>query len=61
MYELLGGKTFRSISWKTLFDCLSIYEEKFKQSIQSSGAMLPEFQEGDAKALVAYVDVLQKV
>ncbi|CAA6666415.1 unnamed protein product [Spirodela intermedia] len=61
VYELLGGKTFRSIGWKTLFDCLSIYEEKFKQSIQSSGAMLPEFQEGDAKALVAYLDVLQKV
>ncbi|PSS20924.1 Nuclear pore complex protein [Actinidia chinensis var. chinensis] len=61
VFELLQGKTFRSIGWSTLFDCLSIYEEKFKLSLQSAGAMLPEFQEGDAKALVAYLNVLQKV
>lgn len=61
VFELLQGKTFRSIGWSTLFDCLSIYEEKFKQSIQSPGSLLPEFQEGDAKALVAYLNVLQKV
>ncbi|KAL6992053.1 hypothetical protein U1Q18_010164, partial [Sarracenia purpurea var. burkii] len=61
VFELLHGKTFRSIGWSTLFDCLSIYEEKFKQSLQIAGAMLPEFQEGDAKALVAYLNVLQKV
>ncbi|XP_052198623.1 nuclear pore complex protein NUP205 isoform X2 [Diospyros lotus] len=61
VFELLKGKTFRSIGWSTLFDCLSIYEEKFKQSLQSAGAILPEFQEGDAKALVAYLNVLQKV
>ncbi|KAL2479697.1 Nuclear pore complex protein [Abeliophyllum distichum] len=61
VFELLNGKTFRSIGWSTLFDCLSIYEEKFKQSLQSPGAMFPEFQEGDAKALVAYLNVLQKV
>ncbi|XAR66900.1 hypothetical protein NMG60_11013275 [Bertholletia excelsa] len=61
VFELLQSKTFRSIGWSTLFDCLSIYEEKFKQSLQSAGAMLPEFQEGDAKALVAYLNVLQKV
>ncbi|KAF7147071.1 hypothetical protein RHSIM_Rhsim03G0247900 [Rhododendron simsii] len=61
VFELLQGKTFRSIGWSTLFDCLSIYEEKFKQSLQSPGAMLPEFQEGDAKTLVAYLNVLQKV
>ncbi|KAI8022266.1 Nuclear pore complex protein NUP205 [Camellia lanceoleosa] len=61
VFELLQGKAFRSIGWSTLFDCLSIYEEKFKQSLQSAGAMLPEFQEGDAKALVAYLNVLQKV
>lgn len=53
--------TFRSIGWSTLFDCLSIYEEKFKQALQSPGAVLPEIQEGDAKALVAYLNVLQKV
>ncbi|KAL3825107.1 hypothetical protein ACJIZ3_021136 [Penstemon smallii] len=61
VFELLQGKTFRSIGWSTLFDCLSIYEEKFKQSLQSPGALLPEFQEGDAKALVAYLIVLQQV
>ncbi|WCJ29645.1 Nuclear pore complex protein NUP205 [Euphorbia peplus] len=61
VYELLQGKAFRSVGWSTLFDCLTIYDEKFKQSLQTTGAMLPEFQEGDAKALVAYLNVLQKV
>ncbi|XP_021276501.1 nuclear pore complex protein NUP205 isoform X2 [Herrania umbratica] len=61
VYELLQGKAFRSIGWSTLFDCLSIYDEKFKQSLQTAGAILPEFQEGDAKALVAYLNVLEKV
>lgn len=61
VYELLQGKAFRSIGWSTFFDCLSIYDEKYKQSLQTAGAMLPEFQEGDAKALVAYLNVLQKV
>lgn len=61
VYDLLKGNTFRSIGWSTLFDCLSTYEEKFKQSLQDAGAILPEFQEGDAKALVAYLIVLQKV
>ncbi|XP_022143113.1 nuclear pore complex protein NUP205 [Momordica charantia] len=61
VFELLQGKAFRSVGWTTLFDCLSIYDEKFRQSLQTAGAMLPEFQEGDAKALVAYLNVLQKV
>ncbi|KAK6945090.1 Nucleoporin Nup186/Nup192/Nup205, partial [Dillenia turbinata] len=61
VFQLLQGKTFRSIGWNTLFDCLSVYEEKFKQALQSTGAILPEFQEGDAKALVAYLNVLRKV
>ncbi|KAJ4837663.1 hypothetical protein Tsubulata_013874 [Turnera subulata] len=61
VYELLQGEAFRSIGWTTLFECLTIYDEKFKQSLQTAGAMLPEFQEGDAKALVAYLNVLQKV
>ncbi|BBH08489.1 Protein of unknown function D [Prunus dulcis] len=61
VFELLQGKVFRSVGWSTLFDCLSIYDEKFKQSLQIAGAMLPEFPEGDAKALVAYLNVLQKV
>ncbi|TVU02504.1 hypothetical protein EJB05_51989 [Eragrostis curvula] len=61
VYELLQGKVYRSVGWSTLFDCLSIYEEKFKKSIQSSASMLPDFPEGDAQALVAYLAVLQKV
>lgn len=61
VYELLKGKAFRSVGWNTLFDCLSIFDQKFKQSLQSTGTVLPEFQEGDAKALVAYLSVLQKV
>ncbi|KAL5547863.1 hypothetical protein UlMin_003094 [Ulmus minor] len=70
VFELLQGKAFRSVGWSTLFDSLSIYDEKFKQSLQTAGAkqslqtagaMIPEFPEGDAKALVAYLNVLQKV
>ncbi|KAK4397041.1 Nuclear pore complex protein, partial [Sesamum angolense] len=61
VFELLQGKTFRLIGWSTLFECLSIYEDKFKHSLQSPGAVLPEFQEGDAKALVAYLTVLKQV
>lgn len=61
VFELLHGKTFRSVSWSTLFDCLSIYADKFKQTLQSTGSLLPEFPEGDAKALVAYLTVLRKV
>ncbi|CAA7019609.1 unnamed protein product [Microthlaspi erraticum] len=61
VYELLKGTTFRSIGWATLFDCIRIYDDKFKQSLQTSVTMMPEFLEGDAKALVAYLNVLQKV
>ncbi|KAK1312026.1 hypothetical protein QJS10_CPA07g00690 [Acorus calamus] len=61
VYELLQGKTFHTIGWNTLFDCLTIYEQKFKQALQSTGTMLLDFQEGDAKVLVAYLAVLQKV
>ncbi|KAL9275467.1 Nuclear pore complex protein NUP205-like protein [Drosera capensis] len=61
VFELLQGKSFRSVSWGTLFDCLSIYADKFKQSLEVSGSTLPEFPEGDAKALVAYLLVLKKV
>nr|GLL44798.1 probable bifunctional methylthioribulose-1-phosphate dehydratase/enolase-phosphatase E1 1 [Ipomoea trifida] len=39
----------------------SIYEEKFEQAIQSPGPMLLEIEEGDTKAIVAYLNVLQKV
>ncbi|KAK1264926.1 hypothetical protein QJS04_geneDACA016129 [Acorus gramineus] len=61
VYELLQGKTFHTIGWNTLFDCLTIYEQKFKQALQSTGTMLLDFQEGDAIVLVAYLAVLQKV
>ncbi|GJS27963.1 nuclear pore complex protein NUP205, partial [Tanacetum coccineum] len=61
VYDLLQGRTFCSISWSTLFDCLSVYEEKCKQSLQNAGPILLETQEGDAKALVAYLCVLRKV
>ncbi|PKA64573.1 hypothetical protein AXF42_Ash007319 [Apostasia shenzhenica] len=61
VFELLQGKTLRKVGWDTLFDCLSIYDEKFRQSMLSSGAPLPDIQEGDAQALVAYLNVLRKV
>ncbi|XP_042454349.1 nuclear pore complex protein NUP205-like isoform X2 [Zingiber officinale] len=61
VYELLHGKIFRSIGWSTLFDCLSIYDGMFKQALQTSGNLLPDIQEGDAQALVGYLNVLQKV
>uniref|UniRef100_I1NYC7 Nuclear pore complex protein NUP205 n=1 Tax=Oryza glaberrima TaxID=4538 RepID=I1NYC7_ORYGL len=61
VYELLQGKVYRSLGWSTLFDCLSIYEEKFKESLQSSASVMPEFPEADAQALVSYLAVLQKV
>uniref|UniRef100_M4D6E4 Nuclear pore complex protein NUP205 n=1 Tax=Brassica campestris TaxID=3711 RepID=M4D6E4_BRACM len=61
VYELLKGTTFRSIGWATLFDCIAIYDDKFKQSLQTAGTVMPDFLEGDAKALVAYLNVLQKV
>ncbi|XP_020571506.1 nuclear pore complex protein NUP205-like [Phalaenopsis equestris] len=62
VFELLQGKMFRRVGWGTLFDCLSIYDERFRQSMHSSsGSPLPDIQEGDAQALVAYLNVLQKV
>ncbi|KAJ0238992.1 hypothetical protein HA466_0235130 [Hirschfeldia incana] len=61
VYELLRGSAFRSIGWATLFDCIRIYNDKFKQSLQTAGTVMPDFLEGDAKALVAYLNVLQKV
>ena len=43
-----------------MFDCIAIYDDKFKQSLQTAGTVMPDFLEGDAKALVAYLNVLQK-
>ncbi|EPS63961.1 hypothetical protein M569_10821, partial [Genlisea aurea] len=61
VFELLDGKHFGTISWTAMFDCLSIYEERNKQSLQIPSALLPEFQQGDAKALMGYLNVLKQV
>ncbi|PON80865.1 Nucleoporin [Trema orientale] len=60
VYELLKGKAFHPVR-STLFGYLSLYDDKIKQSLQTAEAMLPEFPEGDAKALVAYLNVHHKV
>ncbi|EFJ32372.1 hypothetical protein SELMODRAFT_439663 [Selaginella moellendorffii] len=61
VYQMLQNKTFRTVSWQTLFNSLNVYEEHFRHCIQTSGSLLPPFQEGDAKALDAYLQVLKKV
>eukprot|EP00250_Pteridium_aquilinum_P027366 c3475_g1_i1 orf=80-5854(+) len=61
VYLLLQNKASWSVSWHTLFSSLNVYEQHFKQSLQTTGALLPPFQEGDAKALEAYLRVLKKV
>ncbi|KAF3485010.1 hypothetical protein F2Q69_00055083 [Brassica cretica] len=61
VYELLKGTSFCSIGWATLFDCIGIYDDKFKQFLQTAVTVIPDFLEGDAKVLVAYLNVLQKV
>lgn len=61
VYLLLQNKGSWSVSWHTLFGSLNVYEQHFKQSLQTTGALLPPLQEGDAKALEAYLRVLKKV
>eukprot|EP01018_Ginkgo_biloba_P012319 Gb_31636 [translate_table: standard] len=61
VFQLLQSKTIRSVGWHTLFNSLNVYEQKFKQCLRNTGALLPDFQEGDARALVAYLRVLQRV
>jgi nuclear pore complex protein Nup205 len=61
VYLLLQNKTSWSVGWHTLFTSLNVYEQHFKQSLQTTGALLPPFPEGDAKALEAYLQVLKKV
>ncbi|KAJ7534968.1 hypothetical protein O6H91_12G012900 [Diphasiastrum complanatum] len=61
VYLLLQNKAFRTVSWQTLFNSLNVYEEHFRQSLQTTGSLLPPFQEGDAKALEAYLHVLKRV
>ncbi|MCO5606891.1 hypothetical protein L7F22_061082 [Adiantum nelumboides] len=61
VYVLLQNKASWSVSWHTLFSSLGVYEQHFKQSLQTTGAFLPSFQEGDARALEAYLRILKKV
>ncbi|KAH9317382.1 hypothetical protein KI387_019151, partial [Taxus chinensis] len=61
VFQLLQSKAIRNVGWHTLFNSLNIYEQKFKRCLQNTRALLPDFQEGDARALVAYLRVLQRV
>ncbi|MCO5564372.1 hypothetical protein L7F22_018032 [Adiantum nelumboides] len=61
VYVLLQNKASWSVSWHTLFSSLDVYEQHFKQSLETTGAFLPSFQEGDARALEAYLRILKKV
>ncbi|BBN13132.1 nuclear pore complex protein Nup205 [Marchantia polymorpha subsp. ruderalis] len=61
VYQLLQNKTIRAVGWQTLFNSLNVYDQRFKQSLQITGALLPVFQVGDARALEAYLKVLKKV
>lgn len=61
VFQLLQSKAIRSVGWHTLFNSLNVYEQNFKQCLQNPRALLPDVQEGDARALVAYLRVLQKV
>jgi nuclear pore complex protein Nup205 len=51
----------RTLGWQTLFNSLVVYEQRFRQCLQTAGAFLPPFQEGDARALEAYLKVLMRV
>jgi hypothetical protein len=51
----------RGVGWQILFNSLNLYESRFNQILQSTGTLLPVFQEGDARALEAYLRVLKKV
>jgi len=61
VYQLLQNKTIRTLGWQTLFNSLVVYEQRFRQCLQTAGAFLPPFQEGDARALEAYLKVLRRV
>ncbi|KAL2621518.1 hypothetical protein R1flu_001723 [Riccia fluitans] len=61
IYQLLQNKTIRAVGWSTLFNSLNVYDQRFRQSLQTTGALLPVFQVGDARALEAYLKVLKKV
>ncbi|XP_078177488.1 nuclear pore complex protein (DUF3414) isoform X2 [Carex rostrata] len=62
VHGLLQGRAFSSIGWSKLFDCLTIYEDRFKKTLQSSStAVLQDFPKPEAHALVAYLKILKKV
>jgi len=61
VYQLLQNKMIRTLGWQTLFNSLVVYEQRFRQCLQTAGAFLPPFQEGDARALEAYLKVLMRV
>ena len=61
MYQMLQNKAIRTLGWQTLFNSLIVYDQRFKQRIQTAGSFLPPLQEGDARALEAYLKVLRRV
>ncbi|GLJ05177.1 hypothetical protein SUGI_0012850 [Cryptomeria japonica] len=61
VFQLLQSKAIRNVGWHILFNSLNVYEQKFKRCLQNTRALLPSFQEGDARVLVAYLRVLQRV
>ena len=58
---MLQNKTIRTLGWQTLFNSLFVYDQRFRQDLQIGGGFLPTFQEGDARALEAYLKVLRQV
>ncbi|CAM6098602.1 unnamed protein product [Calypogeia fissa] len=61
VYQLLQNKMIRGVGWQILFNSLNVYDYRFRQTLQSPGGLLPEFQNWDARALEAYLRVLKKV
>lgn len=61
VYRLLQERAFKVISWETLFHTLVVYDQQFRQSMQTTGAVLTPFPPGDARALEAYLRTMKKV
>ncbi|KAG0620095.1 hypothetical protein M758_4G188900 [Ceratodon purpureus] len=61
VYQLLQNKAIRTLGWQTLFNSLVVYDQRFRQCLQTAGSFLPPLQEGDARALEAYLKVLRRV
>lgn len=58
---MLQNRTIRALGWQTLFNSLVVYDQRFRQDLQTGVGFLPAFQEGDARALEAYLKVLRQV